>query len=129
MILLTDERIKSFKGLEESSLFMSILFLLNQEFGLKLNPAKIDIYYTQVKAKYEDLTIENVFEFFNVKATLKSESVSYKLKKNEVSIVKYTDEATELSQYVIGVGNIVCYNPHGKILKGKAVESTVIKFK
>jgi hypothetical protein len=124
MIILKDDRLKVVG--EKDSLYMSILFILNQETGLKLNPAKIDIYYGQLK---EAVAITEVFNFFGVQVTLKDEGVLYKPKKNEKAIVNYFEENTGESQFVVGVGSIVCYNPLGKTLKGKPAEAIIIKVK
>ena len=135
MIILKDDRINILKEDYTSTLFMCILYLLNQESGLKLNTAKIDIYYQQLRnsnafAEDGELIIEKVFEFFNTNiAPIKYESPTYKLKKNEHSIVIYSDDSNEKIQCVFGVNNIVCYNPLGKTLKGKMSEAIVIRFK
>ena len=129
MIRMDDGRIKNQNGL-----LMCCLFLLNQQTGLKLNPAKIDIYYEQLKGlgfidEEGNISLEDIFKFFGAIITIKSETPSYKLKKNEHSIVNYEDESTYKNQYVVGVGPIVCYNPVGNVLKGKPSEAIVIKFK
>ena len=134
MILMSDSRIPVEEIREKGSLYMCLLFLLNAEKGLQLNPAKIGIYYGQLKANGAiavdgTVSIEEFFEFFKVEASIKDESLSYKLKRAEKSIINYNEDSSDKPQYVVGVGNVVCYNPNGKILKGKPVEAIIVKIK
>lgn len=118
-------------------LYLCCLFILNQKKGLRVSIAKIKIYLEQLKEanafnKDMDLLWIEFFKFFGEDISIKFESPTYKLKKGELSIMKYFNEKTDLSHFVVGVGNVVCYDPMGDsktVSQGKPIESRIIKFK
>lgn len=140
MILQTDsrfgiDRVGDFIN-KYGCLYMCCLFLLNQKKELKLNIAKIRIFFEQLEEAGGFDTDGNLlwvpfFKFFGYNINIKFESATYKLKKNELCIQKYYNEKTGHSHFVVGVGNVVCYDPISNsrtVKEGKCIESRIIKF-
>jgi len=118
MIRQDDERIKSEWINKYGCAFISVLYYVNKFTNLSLSPAKIEIYFEQMKQAgcfTEDLDIiwEKAFEFFDMKVAVTFKDDKYKLKKHEFAIAKWYNEKTNLSHFCPTENNVCLFDSLG----------------
>ena len=136
MILQTDKRLNSDFLYHEGCCIFSCLFILNKKFGLKLSPSKINIYVKQLKEAggidgNGNVVWQEFFAFFGCPIEIEFKSGTYKPKKDEYSIMKWHNERTNFSHFVVGTGKHVYFDPLGESVtcaEGKPIESRIIRF-
>lgn len=126
MIFQDDERLNKIKikGLEEDWIrekgcaFMSLINLLATYHGLKVSPAKIIIWlYQMIEAgcftESMDIIWAKAMMFFGFNYHVDIKPASYKIKKNEIAIACWFNEATGLKHFttVTPSGKEAKYDP------------------
>lgn len=119
MIRQDDKRISNEWIIKYGCAFISVLYYVNKFINLSLSPAKIEIYFEQMKQAgcfTEDLDIiwHKAFEFFEIPVTVNVKDDKYKLKKNEFAIAKWFNEKTNLSHFCPTENNTCLFDPLGE---------------
>ena len=133
MILQTDRRLLPWTN-EYGCAVMSILFLVNKKTGLELSPEIIESYIESGEHCFtsdKDVYWTKFFRHLGCKVSVKKASRNDPHQDGTFEINKWYNPRTGHSHFVVGYGEIVCYDPLGESVtcrEGYLKDKRVVRF-